>query len=162
MNFKYIFFLVFYASHASFIYSNTTEAQREELSIEILTRLEKLSKMGDEIAQQEKIVDSIMANAIKLGQEFASPFNEKQRKEMADEITNFGQQVKKAFESDNCNLLFEEILSDNVTKSPIARMKFAIIRRTIAVGILIALQEIYKEYLNETLKLISKFKQLKK
>ncbi len=160
MNFKYVFFLVFYASHASFIYSNTTEAQREELSIEILTRLEKLSKMGDEIAQQEKIVDSIMANAIKNGQEFASSFDEQKRKELAQEIITFGQRLQKAFESNNLDLVFVEISNDNFAKSPMARMKFAIIRRTIVVCILIELQEAYKEYLNETLKLMAELKQL--
>ncbi|OQA36198.1 MAG: hypothetical protein BWY54_00202 [Candidatus Dependentiae bacterium ADurb.Bin331] len=161
MNFKQIFILLFFLGHSS-IYCNITETRKQELNIEISSRWLNLSTMGDEIAKQEKIVDSILADAIIIGKKYASSLSEKERKQYAEELIAFGQQSKEAFDSSDCNLLFQQILNDNVNKSPMARMKFAIIRRTIAVGILMVLQETFKEYLNETLKLMSELKQLEK
>ncbi len=127
--------------------SENVETQIRELKRNMLELARELSKMSDDIIQQQELADNIMAEAQDISIEACKSLNEQDKEIFINEIVGFGRRLDSTIASGDVKGFFiKEFFNDKKNKNEFIRIKFLMIKRFIEYEILKELVRSY-EYL---------------
>ena len=143
--------------------NNDVGLQREQLSVDLLKKELEISKIGKEIEEQEKILESMYINCVEVIANIFKKLNECERKKFTEKLSHYEESFHAAFFSTNIkNFLLAQIFNQTTDHPMAERVKSLLTRRFVEREILRSLMLKYENALQEMSEINAKLVELNK